>query len=111
MFRRPAVWLTILCALVVSAGLIGSGYVLANRIANGRDVVERIQEERVRNTVASCRQTNRERGAIRGFIAATIPPERLDDPRVKAYLKLAERSFPTVNCDALVKQRVPSNTR
>lgn len=90
-----------------NAGLTAAA---ARVAADTKRVVEQIQFERRRNTRSACERTNREHRAIVGFVKGTIPPDQLDDPRVKQYLALAAKSFPVVDCAAEVERRVPSGT-
>lgn len=94
------VWLLIITCVVIGSSWFGYR-ANENRIND-------IQGSRARNTLAGCMQTNREHTALVGFIRASIPPSRRDEPRVMAYLERAERSFPVVDCRALTMRRVQS---
>jgi hypothetical protein len=103
--RRMKIMLPIIL-LVAFAVLLAAGYVLAVQVRDNTNITEQIQAERIRNTRSSCEQRNREHLALREFFKGIVPRHRLDEARVRAYLKLAERSFPVVDCDAYVRQSV-----
>lgn len=73
------------------------------------DVVNQIQAERKRNTLAACHQANMQNAAIVGFVSASVPADRRTDPLVMAYLARAAKTFPQANCALQVKQRVKAS--
>jgi hypothetical protein len=69
-------------------------------------VVKQIQLERERNTRNACVRDNRKNREILGFIQATVPPNRRQEPLVVAYLQRAARTFPQRDCEAVVRGSV-----
>lgn len=70
------------------------------------DVVDQIQSERIRNTRSTCEATDSQNAAIRGFIVANVPRNRIHDPLVHAYITRSKTVFPDLNCDEKVKATI-----
>lgn len=88
-------------AVVLVLTVAAFGYLVDQNRENGaqtRDIVDRIQTERIRNTVIACERRNSDHRAIREFITSSVPPAQRDDPRVQDYLTRARDSFPVVDC-------------
>lgn len=112
---RVYVILALLIVVQVATG-IASVYLLtrdhnrsvavADLAVKNQRAVAQIQRERIRNTRAACVDTNREHAALVGFIKASIPRGRLHDPRVVTYLARAARSFPILDCDRVVRDKI-----
>ncbi len=73
---------------------------------SGHESTSKINRERANNIYQGCVRQNAQNSALVGFIEASIPPKRLKDPLVVAYLKRAHKTFPQSDCAEVVRKSV-----
>lgn len=85
--------------------LIVTGLVLWALVGNSQRLDD-IQRERAHNTLLSCQRANTQNSAILGFITASVPAGRRNDPQILTYLIRAGRTFPQQDCQAVVRRQI-----